>query len=81
MSELIQTKTFEVDPVKTKRLKAVIDALTAGENPEAVKKEFHDIIKTTDAVEVAAMEQSTTPSWLSQKKLRCMQTLTRLFRA
>ena len=58
MSELIQTKTFEVDPVKTKRLKAVIDALTAGENPEAVKKEFHDIIKTTDAVEVAAMEQS-----------------------
>lgn len=58
MSELIKTKTFEVDPVKTKRLKAVIDALTAGENPEAVKKEFHDIIKTTDAVEVAAMEQS-----------------------
>ena len=58
MSELIKTKTFEVDPVKTKRLKAVIDALTAGENPEAVKKEFHDIIKTTDAAEVAAMEQS-----------------------
>ncbi len=58
MSELIKTKTFEVDPVKTKRLKAVIDALTAGENPDAVKKEFHDIIKTTDAVEVAAMEQS-----------------------
>lgn len=58
MSELIKTKTFEVDPVKTKRLKAVIDALTAGENPDAVKKEFHDIIKTTDAAEVAAMEQS-----------------------
>jgi len=41
MSELIQTKTFEVDPIKTKRLKAVIDALTAGENPDAVKKEFY----------------------------------------
>ena len=70
MSELIQTKTFEVDPVKTKRLKAVIDALTAGENPEAVKKEFHDIIKTTDAVEVAAMEQSLIEDGLSVDELQ-----------
>lgn len=70
MSELIQTKTFEVDPVKTKRLKAVIDALTAGENPEAVKKEFHDIIKTTDAAEVAAMEQSLIEDGLSVDELQ-----------
>ena len=58
MSELIQTKVFEIDPVKTERLKKVIDALTEGVDPKTVKAEFHDIIKTTDAVEVAAMEQS-----------------------
>ncbi|MBU0927875.1 MAG: DUF438 domain-containing protein [Spirochaetes bacterium] len=40
------------------RLKAIIDKLAAGASPDAVKKEFHDLIKGADASEVAALEQS-----------------------
>jgi hypothetical protein len=40
------------------RLKAIIDKLAAGATPAAVKKEFHDLIKDADAVEVAELEQS-----------------------
>lgn len=40
------------------RLKAIIDKLAAGATPSEVKKEFHDLIKDADAVEVAELEQS-----------------------
>jgi len=40
------------------RLKAIIDKLAAGATPSEVKKEFHDLIKEADAVEVAELEQS-----------------------
>lgn len=40
------------------RLKRIIEKLAAGTPPSAVKKEFHDLIKDADAVEVAALEQS-----------------------
>jgi uncharacterized protein len=40
------------------RLKAIIDKLAAGASPASVKKEFHELIKDADAVEVAALEQS-----------------------
>jgi len=53
MSELLVN-----GPDKASRLKAIIDKLAAGESPAAVKKEFHELIKGADAVEVAAMEQS-----------------------
>ncbi len=43
---------------KTKRLKAVIDALAGGTPPEKVKRDFHELIKGASASEVAAMEQS-----------------------
>lgn len=40
------------------KLKSIIDRLAAGATPAAVKKEFHELIKNADAVEVAALEQS-----------------------
>ena len=40
------------------RLKVIIERLAAGAPPSAVKKEFHDLIKGADAVEVASLEQS-----------------------
>ncbi len=40
------------------RLRTIIDKLAAGASPAAVKKEFHDLIRGADAVEVAALEQS-----------------------
>ncbi len=43
---------------QTTRLKAIIDKLAMGVSPSAVKKEFHDLIKEADAVEVAELEQS-----------------------
>lgn len=46
------------DPERAARLKAIIDRLAEGAKPSAVKKEFHELIKGADAVEVAALEQS-----------------------
>lgn len=40
------------------RLKVIIEKLAAGASPQAVKKEFHELIKGADAAEVAALEQS-----------------------
>ncbi|HAE23082.1 MAG TPA: DUF438 domain-containing protein [Spirochaetaceae bacterium] len=56
MSEHLGQKAVSSD--KAGRLKAIIDKLAAGASPAAVKKEFHDLIKDADAVEVAALEQS-----------------------
>jgi uncharacterized protein len=47
-----------IDPSRAARLKAIIDRLGEGAKPSDVKKEFHDLIKGADAVEVAALEQS-----------------------
>lgn len=47
-----------IDPERAARLKAIIDRLGEGAKPSEVKKEFHDLIKGADAVEVAALEQS-----------------------
>jgi DUF438 domain-containing protein len=47
-----------IDPARAARLKAIIDRLAEGAKPSEVKKEFHDLIKGADAVEVAALEQS-----------------------
>ena len=47
-----------INPERAARLKAIIDRLAEGAKPSEVKKEFHDLIKGADAVEVAALEQS-----------------------
>ena len=47
-----------VDRERAARLKAIIDRLGEGVKPSEVKKEFHELIKGADAVEVAALEQS-----------------------
>ena len=56
MSEYLTKDPGEND--RASRLKAIIDKLAAGASPQAVKKEFHDLIKGADAVEVAELEQS-----------------------
>lgn len=59
MSEHLGQKADLSDKAeKAGRLKAIIDKLAAGASPAAVKKEFHELIKGADAVEVAAMEQA-----------------------
>ncbi|MGD9939227.1 MAG: DUF438 domain-containing protein [Clostridia bacterium] len=47
-----------IDRERAARLKAIIDRLGEGVKPSEVKKEFHDLIKGADAMEVAALEQS-----------------------
>jgi hypothetical protein len=56
MSEHLGTEHDKA--AQTARLKTIIDKLAAGASPAAVKKEFHELIKDADAVEVATMEQS-----------------------
>lgn len=56
MSEFLTGDTKKA--VQASRLKAIIDKLAAGATPAEVKKEFHDLIKAADAVEVAELEQS-----------------------
>ncbi len=46
------------DSERAERLHQIIDRLAAGESASSVKKEFHALIKGSDAVEVAALEQS-----------------------
>lgn len=47
-----------IDRERAARLKAIIDRLGEGAKPSEVKKEFHNLIKGADAMEVAALEQS-----------------------
>ena len=47
-----------MDSERAARLKSIIDRLAEGAKPSDVKKEFHDLIKGADALEVAALEQS-----------------------
>ncbi len=43
---------------RAEQLKAIIGKLSSGALPSEVKKEFHDLIRDADALEVAALEQS-----------------------
>ncbi len=55
------SEKLSADALKAKRaeeLKAIIGKLAKGSSPAEVKKEFHALIKDSDAMEVAALEQS-----------------------
>jgi len=58
MSEFLTGQGSDDKAARATQLKAIIEKLAAGAKPSAVKKEFHDLIKNADALEVAALEQS-----------------------
>lgn len=49
---------IDIHHERVARLNTIIDRLGEGVRPSDVRKEFHDLIKSADAVEVAALEQS-----------------------
>ncbi len=46
------------DQKRVERLKLIVEKLAAGASPAEVKREFHALIRNTDAGEVAALEQA-----------------------
>lgn len=58
------------DKTKINQLKAVVEKLSQGANPAKLKKEFHEVIKGTDAATVAAMEQTLIDEGLPVEELQ-----------
>jgi DUF438 domain-containing protein len=67
MSELINNRQHRIDD-----LKAIILHLHRGESPDTVRQRLADIVRETDATEVAAMEQQLMADGMTVDEVRSM---------